>query len=368
MERRPFSAAVLAGGKNSRMKIHKAFLEVGGRPMIARILEELAAHFEEVLIVANEPEKYATLGFPVYRDLIPGRGPLSGIHAALTYAAYDHTFIVACDMPFVNGRLARQVTEKAWGYDCAVPKAGKHPEPLFAAYARSCLPVIEDCLAAGRLKVMDLFARVRVNYVEEDFAGLAQPGDIFFNVNHPGDLARAELIARPNGVWPPEHPVPGMPPLVCVVGSSDSGKTRLVAGLVRVLKERGYRVGTVKHCPHGADLDVSGKDSWQHARAGAEVSAIATPGGLALFRELPAEPSLEEIASHFQGLDLVIVEGYKHLGYPKILVRSEKNWPGNPRGLFALVGSGLPELDLPVYDPDDVAGLADMITVRFGLR
>lgn len=367
MDRRPFSAAVLAGGKNTRMmKTHKAFLEVGGLPMIGRILEELRPRFEEIFIVANEPEKYSGLGVPVHRDVLPGFGPLSGIHAALTYAAHPYTFVVACDMPFVNGRLARRVAEKVVGYDCAVPKAGKHPEPLFAAYARECLPVIESCLQAQRLKVMDLFARVRVNYVEDDFAALCKPGDVFFNVNDPGDLHQARVLARPNGAREPE-PAVGRPPLLFVVGTSDSGKTLLVSRLVRMLREQGYRIGTVKHCPHGADLDVTGKDSWQHSRAGAEVAVVAAPGKLALFRELPAEPSLEEITVLLRGLDLVIVEGYKHLAYPKVLVRSDKNWPGNTQGLFALVGSGLPDLDLPVYDPENLGGLADTIVERFGL-
>jgi molybdopterin-guanine dinucleotide biosynthesis protein MobB len=152
-----------------------------------------------------------------------------------------------------------------------------------------------------------------------------------------------------------------------VVGTSNSGKTLLVTGLVRTLRERGYRVGTVKHCPHGADWDVPGKDSWQHSQAGAEVTIVAAPERLALFRELSVELPLNEIVVHFQGLDLVIVEGYKHLAHPKILVRSAQNWPGNPRGLFALVGAGLPALDLPVYDPEDVGGLAGAVVERLGL-
>jgi len=367
LNRSRYSAAVLAGGKNSRMNVPKAFLDVGGRPIIQRVLDELRPHFGDIMVIANEDAGYTGLGVPVYPDLIPGRGPLSGIHAALSRAAHPCTFVVACDMPFVNGRLARLVAEKAEGWDCAVPKAGKHPEPLFAAYTKSCLPAVNECLEQNRLKVMDLLSRLRVNYIEEDLAALTGPGDIFFNVNNPQDLSQARALAQPGGSRP-ETGFSGRPPLFCVVGTSNSGKTLLVTRLVQEFRERGFRVGTVKHCPHGADMDVSGKDSWQHSRAGAELAMVTTPGRVALFRELPAELSLEEVAAYFRGLDLLIVEGYKHLGYPKILVRSDRNWPGNPQGLFALVGPGLPELDLPVYDPEDVKGLAAAVVDRLGLN
>lgn len=366
MNRGRYSAAVLAGGKNLRMSAPKAFLDVGGKPIIQRVLDELRPYFSEIMIIANEDAGYAGLGAPVYPDLIPGRGPLSGIHAALVHAAHSCTFVVACDMPFVSGRLALVVAEAAEGWDCAVPKAGKHPEPLFAAYTKGCLPAVGECLAQNRLKVMDLLSRLRVNYVEEDLVALTGPGDIFFNVNSPQDLSQARSLAQPGGSRP-ETGVSGRPPLFCVVGTSNSGKTLLVTRLVREFRARGLRVGTVKHCPRGADMDVSGKDSWQHSRAGAELAMVTTPGRLALFRELPAELSLEEVAAHFRGLDLLIVEGYKHLDRPKVLVRSDRNWPGNPQGLFALVGPGLPELDLPVYDPEDAGGLAGAVLDRLGL-
>ena len=56
-----------------------------------------------------------------------------------------------------------------------------------------------------------------------------------------------------------------MVPIVCVVGTSGVGKTHVMKGLVAELKKRGYRVATVKHSPHHIDLDVEGKDSWEHA-------------------------------------------------------------------------------------------------------
>ena len=59
-----------------------------------------------------------------------------------------------------------------------------------------------------------------------------------------------------------------MPPIVSIVGKSESGKTTLLEKLITELKSRGYRVATVKHAPNESSFDEPGKDSWRHVRAG----------------------------------------------------------------------------------------------------
>ncbi len=69
-----------------------------------------------------------------------------------------------------------------------------------------------------------------------------------------------------------------MPQIICIVGRSQSGKTTLIEKLIPVLKNRGHRIGTIKHSQHIFDFDKSGKDSWRHKDAGAETVIIASPG------------------------------------------------------------------------------------------
>jgi molybdopterin-guanine dinucleotide biosynthesis protein B len=57
----------------------------------------------------------------------------------------------------------------------------------------------------------------------------------------------------------------GPPPIVCFVGRSGSGKTTLLVEVIRLLRERGWRVASVKHDVHGATFDTEGKDSWRRA-------------------------------------------------------------------------------------------------------
>lgn len=369
MRQKGVSAAVLAGGRNTRMKkAHKAFLPVGGGPIIGRTLRGLHRIFDEVLVIANDQTRYAGLDARVLPDVIPHQGPLSGIHTALTHARHDYVFVVACDMPFVDPGVAAFLAARRGGYDCVVPVIRSYPEPLYAVYSKACLEPVTDLLMSGQRRVSDLFAAVRVNYIaEKEIADLGEPGKIFFNINYPEDWAVARDIMKDRHA--PSHRVAKRetPPIVCVVGTSDSGKTTLVARLVTELKRRGYRVGSVKHAPHGADLDVEGKDSWQHTQAGAEYSAVVTPDRVAFFQTVRAEPPLEQVVARFEGVDVVVVEGYKYLAYPKILVSTGGPWKGNAADLFAVAGQAPPGVDTPVFDRDDAAGLAGAIISRLSL-
>lgn len=193
-----YGAIVLAGGQNRRINRPKAFLEVGGRRIIDRIVGELAPVCGEILVVTNTPEHYDGLGVKVVRDILPYRVPLAGLHAGLVHSGASYNLVVACDMPFVDGRLACWLLEQAPGFDAVVPThhAGL-VEPLCAVYGRTCIGPIERCLAGGRRRVVDFFPWIRVKYIREgELALLADPDRVFFNVNTPEDLARAQELAR----------------------------------------------------------------------------------------------------------------------------------------------------------------------------
>lgn len=106
-------------------------------------------------------------------------------------------------------------------------------------------------------------------------------------------------------------------------GYSGSGKTTLVERLIPELKLRGQRVSVVKHAHHSFDIDHPGKDSWRHREAGAFEVVIASDRRLALMREfeLPTELSVHQlIAELYDGVDWVLVEGYKNSDLLKIEV------------------------------------------------
>jgi molybdenum cofactor guanylyltransferase len=91
---------VLAGGKSSRMGQDKAFIQLGGRTLLAHALELAKAATGSAWIVGSM-EKFAAFG-QVAEDIYPGQGPLAGIHRALTSTHTELNLILAVDMPFLQ--------------------------------------------------------------------------------------------------------------------------------------------------------------------------------------------------------------------------------------------------------------------------
>jgi molybdopterin-guanine dinucleotide biosynthesis protein A len=150
------TAAVLAGGRSSRMGTDKALLELDGRPLLEIALEKCRG-FSRVLISANDAGRYARFGAPVVPDLIPGQGPMSGFHAALRAAGTDYVFVISCDMPLVPEDFIACMAEKVPGtVQAIVPFAGGFWQPLCSIYHKSCVPLIEKALAHGehRMKLL----------------------------------------------------------------------------------------------------------------------------------------------------------------------------------------------------------------------
>lgn len=154
------------------------------------------------------------------------------------------------------------------------------------------------------------------------------------------------------------------PPIVSIVGASNSGKTTLMAKLIPELKKRGYRIGTVKHTFHGVDMDRRGKDSWRHREAGAETALLVSPGTVHLVQDLDGD-ELASVLPFFDGLDLVITEGYKRADTPKIEVfrRDRRNKPVciDDRRLIAFVTDADIDPGVPRFSLEEIRALADFI-------
>ena len=130
------TAVILAGGKSSRMKSNKALLPFSGELFIERIHRQLTALFSEVILVTNTPEFYRFLPCRMVPDEFPGLGSLAGIHAGLKHSKTEHIFVVACDMPYLNSELMRQMISKAQESDVVIPESDGGYEPLHAVYSK----------------------------------------------------------------------------------------------------------------------------------------------------------------------------------------------------------------------------------------
>jgi molybdopterin-guanine dinucleotide biosynthesis protein B len=135
------------------------------------------------------------------------------------------------------------------------------------------------------------------------------------------------------------------------------------------LVRAGYKVATVKRAGHGFDLDTEGKDSWRHKRAGASSVTVLSKGSLAMFSDVSDQMKVEEVRDRFldSTYDLIIAEGWKHEGYPKILIVREEvgEIPISTEGLLAVVSDKPVDLHVPLFGLDDVVGVAALIMKQF---
>jgi molybdopterin-guanine dinucleotide biosynthesis adapter protein len=154
-------------------------------------------------------------------------------------------------------------------------------------------------------------------------------------------------------------------PLVSIVGRSKTGKTTLVVKLIPLLKARGIRVATIKHHHLDFEIDIEGKDTYRHRRAGAALTMIVSPNTVAMVKDVEEEPALQQIVDRFvDDVDLIIVEGYKREPLPKIEVYTIREEPlataGDPN-LLAVVSDSPVTTVVPVFKRDDVQPIADLI-------
>ncbi|QXE92853.1 molybdopterin-guanine dinucleotide biosynthesis protein B [Geomonas subterranea] len=160
---------------------------------------------------------------------------------------------------------------------------------------------------------------------------------------------------------------------VSFVAKSGTGKTTLLEKVIVHLKERGYKVGVIKHDAHRFDIDHPGKDSHRLTAAGADTMLISSPEKLAIVKKHTQSPPIEElIGTYFGDMDIVVTEGFKKSGMPKIEVnRQERSTSLLCRGenydptLVAVASDGELDLDVPVLDLNDPCAVADFIEETF---
>lgn len=192
----PFSLAIIAGGQSRRMGRDKAFVPLGGKTLIQRLLERTAGLGQaETLLITNKPAAYAHLQLPMHGDALPGKGALGGIYTALLRAQCPVVLALACDMPFVKEQLLRfMLLQLDAPTDVVVPRVKGYPQGMHAIYRKSCTQPIREQLLRDRLKIIGFYPAVRVRYLDEDdYAAFDPMAQSFTNLNTPSELAQAQL-------------------------------------------------------------------------------------------------------------------------------------------------------------------------------
>ena len=191
----------MAGGASSRFGRDKALAEVGGMPMIARMIEVLQRVAKKVTIV-GPPEKYANFGVEIVRDRWAGEGPLGGIITALEDAAKSPAdsgwnLIASCDMPFLTREWLVFLSERAAKSNAQVvfPHSASGPEPLCACWQSGAAAKLRSGFERGVRKVTEGIALLRAEVLDEqDWKRFDSAGRLFWNMNTAADFEEARRI------------------------------------------------------------------------------------------------------------------------------------------------------------------------------
>jgi len=198
------SAAILAGGRATRFGGRdKSALIVDGRPILEQQMAAIAPLTDDLMIVGggdvDVARRFAAspsrIEPRVVRDLVPGCGPLGGLHAALTAARSDAVFLVACDMPYLSSPFIAYLFSLAGDANIVVPESERGYHPLCAIYTRACLAPATARLADGRLTMRDLLDSMRIRVVSVDeIRRFGDPDRLLANVNTPAEYANLETL------------------------------------------------------------------------------------------------------------------------------------------------------------------------------
>lgn len=353
------TGVLLAGGKSRRMGQDKAHIELNGGTMFERALALLQQFCARTIIAGDRPDLERP-NLPSLPDLYPGSA-LGGLYTGLKASTTEWILVAPCDMPYPDKRIVERMLENRDGFDAVVPRTPAGYEPVFALYNKNCLPQMESMLRQHQFRIYDFYQSIKIRYLDphELPEGWEQA---LININTPEELAgiKEEKVT---------------PPVISIVAKSGTGKTTLLEKLIAEMKQRGYKVGAVKHDAHSFSIDHEGKDSWRLTQAGADTMLITSPGKVAMVRQNPhdEEPALTAtIERYCADLDIVLTEGFKRSSMPKIevhrserserlLCRDEEHDPN----LIAVASDVDLELDVPVYNINDAVGICNLIVERF---
>lgn len=148
-----FGISILAGGKSSRMGEDKGLMSLFGQSMISYVLEQAEKVSPHIQIISNN-SNYKKFGYPVKKDVVENKGPLSGICSALTNTQFDTNLILTCDIPYAKSDLFTHLINNSTLHQVCIAADEERVHPLIGVYKKSCLPYLIDQLHHDQLKIL----------------------------------------------------------------------------------------------------------------------------------------------------------------------------------------------------------------------
>jgi len=191
------TAVILAGGDSQRMGRDKANLLLGEQTLLKRSIATMQQIFPHVIVsvrqLRSEIDLPQVCDEPNNEGSPEAGGPLAGLSAGLAHITTPWSFVVACDMPFVEPAMVELLAKYRSKYQAVVPVVQGHLQTMTAFYASSCLGTIRAHIAkGGRNSLRAVLEQLQVRYVDEAELLEADPAlRSFFDLDTPQDVASA---------------------------------------------------------------------------------------------------------------------------------------------------------------------------------
>ena len=157
--------------------------------------------------------------------------------------------------------------------------------------------------------------------------------------------------------------------VIGIVGWKDVGKTFVVTEIIKLLVQKGYKVGSIKHAHHDFDIDKPGTDSYKHRESGSSEVIISSSKRWAKIIENnnKKEKNLNELLKEFNDIDIAIVEGFKKENHPKIEIISQNSKFTNNKikNVVAIVSNDKIDSTIPVFKKNDIETITQFILDKY---
>lgn len=190
------TGVILAGGKSSRMGVNKSFLKIGNQTIIERIVDLMKSIFAEVIIITNTTDEYKFLNLPLHEDVFKWKGPLAGIHSALTHSQTEKVFVLSCDVPLMTKEMIQYIVDYKSEKPIVFCEAASYHQPLVAVYSKEILSEIENFISDNEMSdksFHQFLKKVDSEIIHSEKLSFYNDR-IFYNMNKLEDYEKLKLI------------------------------------------------------------------------------------------------------------------------------------------------------------------------------
>lgn len=179
------SVYILCGGKSSRMQTEKGLVVFNKKPFIEWILNAVKPISNQIYLI-TENKDYSVYNYPLLADIYKDKGPVGGIHTALTHTNTEQNLILSCDIPMISTFIINRylINSKVINSNIAFISDNTKDYPLIGMYNANNLQKFEEAIQKNHLKLMHLIQSStyhRIQVASRDFEAL-------YNINTPDEL------------------------------------------------------------------------------------------------------------------------------------------------------------------------------------